>query len=111
MEFRRELVGATTTTLILSVLQREPGHGYEIVRRVNEMSDGVFRWREGTIYPALHRLEKEGWIEGRWRKISPAKKRRVYSITDDGARALKLRTKEWEVYSVAIGKILDAAPA
>ena len=81
MKFRKELVGATTTPLILAVLNDAPAHGYEIVRRVGEASEGLFEWREGTIYPALHKLEKARLIRGEWEKTSGGKKRRVYRLT------------------------------
>jgi len=111
MKFRKELVGSTTTTLILSVLNTGSAHGYEIVRRVNELSDGIFEWQEGTIYPALHKLETKELIRGEWVEASSGKMRRVYSLTDDGRRALISDAKEWSIYSKAVESILEASYA
>ena len=111
MKFRKELVGSTTATLILSVLNTSSAHGYEIVRRVNELSDGIFEWQEGTIYPALHKLETKELIRGEWVEASSGKMRRVYSLTDDGRRALISDAKEWSIYSKAVESILEASYA
>jgi PadR family transcriptional regulator, regulatory protein PadR len=111
MKFRRELVGSTTATLILSVLSGGSAHGYEIVRRINEMSNGIFEWQEGTIYPALHKLEAKELIRGEWVEASSGKMRRVYSLTDDGKRALISDAKEWSIYSKAVESILEASYA
>ena len=111
MKFRKELVGGTTATLILSVLNAGSAHGYEIVRRINELSDGIFEWQEGTIYPALHKLEARELIRGEWIEASSGKMRRVYSITDSGKGALISDAKEWSIYSKAVESILEASNA
>jgi PadR family transcriptional regulator, regulatory protein PadR len=111
MKFRKELVGSTTTTIILSVLNSGSAHGYEIVRRVNELSDGIFEWQEGTIYPALHKLEARELIQGQWVEASSGKMRRVYSLTKRGKRALIADAQEWSVYSKAVKIILEASYA
>jgi PadR family transcriptional regulator, regulatory protein PadR len=111
MKFRKELVGSTTATLILSVLNTGSAHGYEIVRRINELSEGIFEWQEGTIYPALHKLEAKELIRGQWVEGSSGKMRRVYALTDDGRRALKSDAQEWSIYSKAVEIILEASYA
>ena len=111
MKFRKELVGGTTATLILSVLKNDDAHGYEIVRKVNALSNGALEWQEGTIYPALHRLEKTGLIIGRWKRASNGKRRRVYDITDDGRRTLDAQKKEWSAYTKAVGQVLEVSHA
>ena len=111
MKFRRELVGSTTATLILSVLNTGSAHGYEIVRRINELSDGIFEWQEGTIYPALHKLEARELIRGEWVEALNGKKRRVYSLTEDGKRALASEAQEWSTYSKAVESVLEASYA
>lgn len=111
MKFRKELVGGTTTTLILSVLNAGSAHGYEIVQRINEISAGVFEWQEGTIYPALHKLEARELIRGQWVKAGNGKMRRVYSLTDHGKRTLVSDAKEWSIYSEAVNDVLEASYA
>ncbi len=111
MKFRKELVGSTTAMLILSVLNAGSAHGYEIVQRVNEISSGVFEWQEGTIYPALHKLEEKELIRGQWVKASNGKMRRVYSLTNHGNWMLVSDAKEWSIYSKAVNNILEASYA
>ncbi len=111
MKFRKELVGGTTVTLILSALNCGPAHGYEIVRKVNELSNGIFEWQEGTIYPALHKLEAKEFIRGQWVEASNGKMRRVYTLTDEGKRALLSEATKWKVYSKAVESILEASHA
>jgi PadR family transcriptional regulator, regulatory protein PadR len=111
MKFRRELVGSTTATLILSVLNSSPAHGYEIVRRINELSDGVFEWQEGTIYPALHKLEEKDLIRGEWVEAANSKMRRVYSLTENGKSSFVSDAQEWSIYSKAVESILEASYA
>lgn len=111
MKFRKELIGATTTTLILAVLKDAATHGYEIVRRVNELSGGVFEMQEGTIYPVLHKMEIAGLIEGGWTIGETGKKRRVYAITSEGSRVLKSQKKEWAVFSQAVSALLEVRHA
>ncbi len=102
MKFRRELVGSTTATLILSVLNSGSAHGYEIVRRINELSDGIFEWQEGTIYPALHKLEGEGAYSRTMGGSFKRKNEARLFLTDDGKRTLIADAKEWTVYSKAV---------
>jgi transcriptional regulator len=111
MKFRRELVGSTTATLILSVLNAGPAHGYEIVRHINQLSGGIFEWQEGTIYPALHKLEEKELIRGHWTEASNGKMRRVYALTENGKRTLMSNAEEWSVYSKAVASILRASHA
>ncbi|MCA9413844.1 MAG: PadR family transcriptional regulator [Candidatus Omnitrophica bacterium] len=106
MKFRKELLGGTTGTLILSILSRSPAHGYEIVRAINEESSGLLEWKEATIYPALHRLEKSGYLKGHWQEIPNGRKRRVYSLTSSGKKALNDQSREWEQYSSIVDRVL-----
>jgi PadR family transcriptional regulator, regulatory protein PadR len=111
VKFRKELVGSTTVTLILSVLNSGSAYGYEIVRRINELSEGIFEWQEGTIYPALHKLEARELIQGEWVEAPNGKMRRVYSLTEIGRGALITDAQEWSIYSKAVATILEASYA
>ncbi len=111
VRFRKELVGGTTSTLVLSILNRAPAHGYEIVRKVNEESDGLLEWKEGTLYPVLHRMESEGQITGVWRETSNGRKRRVYSITSRGKKVLGVQAEEWRLYSITVSTLLGISHA
>jgi PadR family transcriptional regulator, regulatory protein PadR len=110
VKFRKELVGSTTCTLVLSVLREAPKHGYQIAQIINERSDGSLQWREGTIYPMLHRLEKQGLIEGEWQinedENPRSKPKRVYHLTDAGLAVFSEQKEEWEVFSLMMSKLL-----
>jgi DNA-binding PadR family transcriptional regulator len=95
--------------LVLAALELEPAHGYAIVRRLRARSD-VFRFSEGTVYPALHRLERDGLVRSRW---TPARgrRRRVYRITRGGREALAVRRLEWQTFVRAFESGLEPRPA
>jgi len=94
--------------LVLASLEREPAHGYGIVRRLRTRSDGVFRFSEGTVYPALHRLEREGLVRGRW-AAATGRRRRVYRITAPGREVLEVRRLEWRTFAVAVEAVLGTS--
>ena len=79
--------------LVLGALESEPAHGYAVVRRLRSLSDGVFRFSEGAVYPALHRLERDGLVRSRWTEAGP-RRRRVYRITRAGREGLAVRRLE-----------------
>ena len=111
MDFPKKLTGSTTSTLILAVIAQNDCHGYEIVQRVNELSDGVFRWREGTVYPALHRLEKQSLIAGEWQSARKGRPRRVYSITQEGQDELLQQEREWSLFASSVNRVLEGCHA
>jgi PadR family transcriptional regulator, regulatory protein PadR len=94
--------------LLLAVLRREPGHGYAVIQRLAEASDGAFDLPEGTIYPALHRLERKGLLESREVEFE-GRRRRVYAITSTGREALVEHLDEWRSFSISIGHTLEVA--
>ncbi|GJQ64633.1 MAG: PadR family transcriptional regulator [Melioribacteraceae bacterium] len=82
--------------LILSILFLEPKHGYQIALEIEEKSEGLFKFNHGTLYPILHKLEKEGLIKGDWEADSPKRKRKFYAITSIGKKHMKNQYREWE---------------
>src|SRR5580765_4750200 len=95
----KELVGASTSVLILVVLRRDgASYGYDIVRRVNEQSGDAFTWQEGTIYPVLHKLERQELIRGRWQQSTQGRRRKYYALTPAGRAALNERTRQWQLF-------------
>ncbi|MEM9644612.1 MAG: helix-turn-helix transcriptional regulator [Planctomycetota bacterium] len=111
MEFSKKLIGSTSSTLILAVIGEQERHGYEVVQRVNELSEGAFQWCEGTVYPALHRLEKQGLISGRWAKSPSGRRRRIYSLTKSGRLELTRQRGEWSAFSNTVNQVLGACHA
>jgi DNA-binding PadR family transcriptional regulator len=81
--------------LLMSVLQAEPAHGYAIITRLRDGSDGAFDLPEGTIYPALHKLETDGLVRSWWDETS-GRRRRTYSLTADGVKAMAVQRREWQ---------------
>jgi transcriptional regulator len=100
-----ELLKGHIDSLVLAALEIEPAHGYAIIRRLRRRSDDVFRLPEGTVYPALHRLERDGLVKSRW-TAAGGRRRRVYRLTRAGEEALAVRRLEWKTFSRAIEAVL-----
>jgi PadR family transcriptional regulator, regulatory protein PadR len=94
----KELVGASTGVLILGVLKRGPSYGYEILRQINEQAGGAFTWQEGTVYPVLHKLEKDELIRSRWQDSPEGRRRKYYLLTAAGREALREGSRQWELF-------------
>ena len=103
---QQELLKGNTETLLLSLLELEPMYGYQIVKEMNQRSSGYFAFKEGTLYPALHRLERDNLVEGLWRDTPNGVARRYYYITSKGRQALEERLKEWQRFSRAMNAIM-----
>ena len=103
---QQELLKGNTESLLLALLEMEAMYGYQIVREVERRSSGYFAFKEGTLYPALHRLERDGLVEGRWEDTPSGVRRRYYHITGKGRQALKDRLKEWHRFSSAMDSVM-----
>ena len=84
----KDLVAASAKPLILSILSSGESYGYEIIQKVKELSDGEMEWKDGMLYPLLHRLEENDLIKSEWRKTDTGKKRKYYIVKDTGKREL-----------------------
>jgi DNA-binding PadR family transcriptional regulator len=91
--------------LLLSVLAGGPAHGYRVIEQLRQESGGAFDLPEGTVYPALHRLERAGLLESRWSEEA-SRRRRVYAITDRGRTALEGRRREWSAFAGAVQAVI-----
>lgn len=96
--------------MLLSVLSNGPGHGYALLAALRERSDGALDFTEGAVYPALHRLEDLGQIDGDWQPVN-GRRRRVYRITAAGTRALAAQRRDWRALVDAVEAVLRPAPA
>jgi DNA-binding PadR family transcriptional regulator len=96
-------------TIVLAALGRGPAHGYALVRAVETASDGVFALGEGTVYPALHRLEKDGLISGRWAQHE-GRRRRIYELTPAGWEALAERRVSFDRFAHGMRALLNGTP-
>ncbi len=101
----------TLPTLILEALMEEPCHGYLIAQTIKERSRGVLDFKEGTLYPALHKLEQEGWITAEWKTSINGRRAKYYSLTRLGRRQLEKETDNWGRLSSAISRVVKLKEA
>jgi DNA-binding PadR family transcriptional regulator len=108
-----ELFKGTLSLLILSMLSRNPMYGYELASTVHQHTQGAFVFREGSLYPSLHKLQAEGLLSGQWEEgpssDGPGRKRRYYHITDKGRAALEEKRHSWNELCVAVNRVLENA--
>ena len=109
-ESRGELLQGTLHLLILKALESRPLHGYAIVRRIEDTSDAFLRVEEGSLYPALHRMERHGWIESEWGVSESNRRAKFYTLTRSGRRQLREELTLWERTRTAIDGVLRAHP-
>ncbi len=103
-----DLKRGSTTTIVLTVLRDGPLHGYQIAREIERRSDGYFDCKEGTLYPALHKLEREGLLRGEWRPAGEQRKRKYYALTAAGERHLTASVEEWRSFATRLLTIIEA---
>ncbi|MGA3326366.1 MAG: PadR family transcriptional regulator [Terriglobia bacterium] len=101
----RELKKGSAELLILSLVEARPRHGYEISKLIEQRSDGAVRFNVASLYPLLYRLEKRGWIQGRWVEKAAQRRRRYYRLTVEGRKILASQRKGWQVFAAAINRI------
>ena len=103
-----DVIQGTLDLLVLKALVRAPMHGWGIGARIKELSDEAFELGQGSLYPALHRLEKRGWITSIWRQTEKNRIARFYELTPKGRQALQDRIKRWRAYASAIDLVIGA---
>src|SRR5579862_9495508 len=103
-----ELLQGTLDMLILKVVALGPIHGYAIVQRLQQMSKGALQIRQGSLYPALYRLENRRWLQAEWRTTEGGREAKFYSLTKAGKQQLKAETAGWERLCAAVALILQA---
>ena len=102
----KEMMKGTIVPIILKLLNERDMYGYELIQVVNERTDNVLQWKEGTIYPWLHRLESDGTIRGQWRTQTNGRRRKYYGLTRKGVHALETKSEEWKVLAKAVNTLL-----
>jgi PadR family transcriptional regulator PadR len=103
--YSRELLKGTADTLVLSAFAHGEMYGYQVVKEIERRSDGFFQFKEGTLYPILHRLERQGLLHARWETVPSGMERRYYSLTAAGRTALSDRLNEWVGFTNAVGRV------
>ncbi len=106
---RIELPQGTLDLLILKTVSLEPQHGWAISDRVQQMSSDALQVRQGSLYPALHRLERRGWIKARWSTTDNNRRAKYYELTRSGRKQLDVQADTWRKLAGAMGQILDMA--
>jgi len=107
MNYGRELLKGSTDSLLLCLLNNQPMYGYQIIKELQKKSQGYFQFKEGTLYPALHRLERAGFVKGKWQKLPGGQERRYYFITEKGQIAFDERSATWRGFSDAVNLIMS----
>lgn len=103
-----ELLQGTLDLLILKVLSLEPMHGWAIAQRIHQLSKDVLRVNQGALYPALHRLEHQAWIEAAWGESENNRRAKYYSLTKAGRKRLQAEEQSWDRLSTAVQGVLNA---
>ena len=103
-----DLLQGTLDLLILKALSWGPAHGYAVARWLEQLTDNVLLVGEGSLYPALHRLEGRGWIESEWRLSERNRRAKFYRLTARGRQQLKVEAASWSAFVQAVGKVLHA---
>lgn len=104
-----DLLQGTLDLLILKSLAREPMHGWGIAKKIESLSDDVLSVQQGSLYPALHRLEQQGWVDSDWKNTELGRSAKFYSLTRDGRKQLDLELENWRRLSSAVGLLLKRA--
>ncbi|MCW2278715.1 PadR family transcriptional regulator [Heliophilum fasciatum] len=106
MRINKELLKGSTVILVLSLLECESLYGYQMIKKIENKSNGVFQFKEGTLYPILHSLEAEGMIVSYWWGNEGTRQRKYYRITDKGKRLLIEKLQEWETFRSTVDRVL-----
>jgi DNA-binding PadR family transcriptional regulator len=108
MDINKDLTAASSTPIVLAILAEEDSYGYAILQRVRELSGGRMDWTDGMLYPVLHRLERQGYIEARWEVAENGRRRKYYGITTAGRAQLAEERKQWEAVDATLRGIWQA---
>ena len=101
----------TVDMLILDVVSRAPTYGYRIAQAVTTRSHGYFDLKEGSLYPALHRLERAGWLNAYWEDTAEGRRCKYYRLTPAGRSELQRRRDDWKRFAAGVDRVLDPSPA
>ncbi len=108
MEINKDLVAASSTPIVLAILAEEDSYGYAILQRVRELSGGRMEWTDGMLYPVLHRLERQGYVEARWVVAENGRRRKYYGITAEGQAQLAAEREQWQAVDATLRGIWNA---
>ena len=107
MKQKREPFKISTDSLLLSLIAQQPMYGYQIIKELESRSEGYFKFKEGTLYPVLHRLERAGLLQGRWQTLPSGRQRKYYHIAEKGRATVAERKSQWQDFMVAMNLIIQ----
>ncbi len=110
MAISKDLVAASATALVLSILSEGENYGYAIIKRVHKLSGGQMQWTDGMLYPVLHRLEGQKLIQSKWRESETGRKRKYYKIKKEGTKVLKEQQNQWKVVYSTLRQLWEKEP-
>ncbi|SFS77482.1 PadR family transcriptional regulator [Paenibacillus sp. BC26] len=110
MKINKELLKGSTVILIMKLLDNKDMYGYEMIKKIEEQSDGLFTFKEGTLYPILHTLEVERLVEAYWGEEG-GRKRKYYRLTKEGQKNLIEKEREWSLFSMTVTRIIGEGRA
>ena len=110
MAISKDLVAASATPLILSILSEGENYGYAIIKRVRGLSNGQMQWTDGMLYPVLHRLEEQKLIRSKWRESKTGRRRKYYQIKKEGTKVLKEQQNQWKVVYSTLRQLWEKEP-
>ena len=106
-----DLLQGTLDVLVLKTLSWGPRHGYAVARALQQLTDAVLQIEEGSLYPALHRMERRGWVESEWGLSENNRRAKYYKLTTEGRKQLRAEASTWSTFSSAVSKVLSATVA
>jgi PadR family transcriptional regulator len=109
IDTKSEFLKGTLDMLILKIVALGPIHGYAISQRLQQISKDVFQIQQGSLYPALHRLEDRGWLQAEWRDSETGREAKFYRLTRKGGRQLEAEVRSWQQISGAVALVLETA--
>ena len=107
MKLDKELVAASSVPLVLSILADGESYGYAIIQRVKELSEGKIEWTDGMLYPVLHWLEDQGYVQSAWRKAESGRKRKYYRLKPGGKQALRVQREQWQTVNHTLNQLWE----
>ncbi len=108
MSDQSDLLPGTLDLLILRTLAQEPNHGWAIAQRIQQVSNDLLKVQQGSLYPALHRLEHQGWIKSEWGRSEQQRRAKFYSLTGAGRNQLETETSKWDRLSAGVNLVIAA---
>ncbi len=105
MDLGKDLVAASSTSLVLAILAEGESYGYAIIKRVKDLSDGELLWTDGMLYPVLHRMERNGLVASKWVSPSSGRRRKYYRLTKAGRAELEAERKRWQMVDETLHRV------